>query len=66
MATTPKLYNRLLNRYPIFVQSIQTGVLALTGDAVAQVIIERKSLRNYNFVRSTQFAAVGLFLTVRP
>lgn len=59
-----RTYTRFIKRYPIFSQAVQTGCLMATGDVVAQIAIERKSLKKVNFARTAQFASIGFFLTV--
>ncbi|CDS04063.1 hypothetical protein LRAMOSA07018 [Lichtheimia ramosa] len=54
-----KLYNKLLTRQPILVQSITTAFLFATGDVVAQQYVERKGIKNHDVVRTMRMTAFG-------
>lgn len=49
-----------MNQYPYTSQGIVSLVLQVAGDAIAQVFIEKKNWRNYDYVRSTKFALFGV------
>lgn len=57
-------YQRILNAYPITVQTIQTGCLMSFGDIMAQTVVERKTWQEYKPIRTLQFGSVGLILVV--
>ena len=50
---------RLLNKYPLAVQSVQTGVLCGAGDLISQTLIEKKAVNSVDGWRSLKFAAIG-------
>lgn len=64
MGTVLRIYERLLQKYPLITSSVQTGILMATGDVIAQTTIEGTSLKDINFVRTSQFGTVGLFVAV--
>ncbi|XP_049951400.1 protein Mpv17-like isoform X3 [Schistocerca serialis cubense] len=43
-----KVYNDLLTKHPVKVQSIQTAMLCGTGDIIAQTAIEKKKLSEFD------------------
>ena len=51
------IYMRLLSRYPLAVQSVQTGLLCGTGDVISQTLIEKRTA--FDPWRSAKFAAIG-------
>jgi len=51
------IYMRLLSRYPLAVQSVQTGLLCGTGDVISQTLIEKRAALDP--WRSAKFAAIG-------
>merc|ERR1719206_1696852 len=51
---------RLLSRYPLAVQSVQTGLLCGAGDVISQTMIEKNS-SGFDPWRSAKFAAIGSF-----
>ncbi|KAI8391348.1 integral membrane protein mpv17 pmp22 family [Radiomyces spectabilis] len=53
------LYNRLLSRYPILTQSVQTAILFGTGDVIAQQAVEQKGLSNHDFDRTVRMIGFG-------
>uniref|UniRef100_A0A7G3AF19 Mitochondrial inner membrane protein Mpv17 n=1 Tax=Lutzomyia longipalpis TaxID=7200 RepID=A0A7G3AF19_LUTLO len=53
-------YRKALTRYPLLMQSLQTGILMASGDVIAQVVVEKTD--NYNYLRTAQFSAIGLFM----
>lgn len=61
MGTIFKIYTNILRKYPLITSSVQTGALMITGDVIAQTVIEGNSLKTLNFVRTTQFGIIGLF-----
>ncbi|KAF5269265.1 hypothetical protein FQR65_LT02566 [Abscondita terminalis] len=60
MGTLFKIYTNALRKYPLITSSIQTGALMVSGDVIAQTLIEGTSFKNLNLVRTTQFGIVGL------
>ncbi|CDH49613.1 protein sym1 [Lichtheimia corymbifera JMRC:FSU:9682] len=54
-----KVYNKLLARQPILVQSITTAFLFATGDVVAQQYVERKGMENHDTSRTMRMAVFG-------
>ncbi|GFN83101.1 protein mpv17 [Plakobranchus ocellatus] len=59
MAVTWGRYLRLLEKFPLATMAGTTGVLMATGDCVSQLAIERKTLQEYDLVRSGRFAVLG-------
>lgn len=57
-----KLYQKLLNKYPVGSQAVQAGLLMAFGDQLAQNIVERRKVENLDFVRTSQFACIGFFV----
>jgi len=62
MAAVHRLYRNAMAKYPTLISSVQAGALMGAGDAVSQVLIEKRSLKEYEFSRSLRFASLGLFL----
>lgn len=62
MTTIWRVYQKTLVKYPILIQAVQSGVLMGTGDLIAQSIVEKKPFENINWLRTAQFASVGLFV----
>ncbi|XP_046987493.1 protein Mpv17-like isoform X3 [Schistocerca americana] len=54
-----KVYNDLLTKHPVKVQSIQTAILCGTGDIIAQTAIEKKKLSEFDVKRFASFFAFG-------
>lgn len=59
-----KVYQKCLKRYPLLVQSVQTGILVGSGDLIAQTVVEQTHITNLNVIRTAQFAGMGFFLMV--
>ncbi|KAL3282233.1 hypothetical protein HHI36_005428 [Cryptolaemus montrouzieri] len=57
-----RTYKKLLQTYPLLVQSVQTGVLMGTGDMIAQGFIEGRSLKNLDTKRTITFCGLGTCL----
>ncbi|KAK9703631.1 Mpv17 / PMP22 family [Popillia japonica] len=55
-----QFYKRVLNKHPVLTQTIQVGVVMGGGDVISQVVVEKKSYKEYNFLRTAQFSSVGL------
>ncbi|XP_060518867.1 protein Mpv17 [Cylas formicarius] len=55
-----KAYQRLLKDRFVLVQALQTGILMGTSDVIAQFVIEKKKLKEYQFKRTGQFAIFGM------
>ncbi|XP_050101196.1 protein Mpv17 [Anopheles aquasalis] len=53
------LYKRALVRYPVLVQSVQSGLLMGAGDVIAQSFIERKDWKSFDGIRAAKFFAIG-------
>ncbi|XP_037081123.1 protein Mpv17-like [Pollicipes pollicipes] len=54
------LYNSLLTRHPVIVQSVQAGALMGVGDVLAQAAVERRPLRELDLFRVGRFFGIGL------
>nr|CAD7433719.1 unnamed protein product [Timema monikensis] len=52
-------YQTVLTKHPYKVQSIQTSVLMLTGDVIAQRFVEKKKLSEMDGYRTACFTSVG-------
>nr|CAD7597229.1 unnamed protein product [Timema genevievae] len=52
-------YQTILTKHPYKVQSIQTSVLMLTGDVMAQRFVEKKKLSDMDGYRSVCFTSIG-------
>jgi len=50
---------RLLNKYPLAIQSVQTGLLCGAGDVISQTFIEKKGSNGLDLLRSLKFAVIG-------
>lgn len=59
-----QFYKRVLNKHPVLTQTIQVGVVMGGGDVISQVVVEKKSYKEYNFLRTAQFSSVGLCFLV--
>ncbi|XP_035902443.1 protein Mpv17 [Anopheles stephensi] len=53
------LYKRALVRYPVLVQSVQSGLLMGAGDVIAQGFIERKDWKSFDGMRAFKFFGIG-------
>ncbi|CAL7943482.1 unnamed protein product [Xylocopa violacea] len=62
MLNVVKMYRRLLTKYPIIVQATQAGTLMALGDQLAQNLIERRQIKDLDFIRTAQFASIGFFI----
>lgn len=72
-----RAYQRALAARPITTQVLSAGVFAgvcahtlpglltTTGDVLAQIAVERRALRDYDYKRSLRFAAIGWCFIVR-
>ncbi|KAF7265227.1 hypothetical protein GWI33_021336 [Rhynchophorus ferrugineus] len=54
-----KMYQRLLQNHFYLVQCIQTASLMTTGDCLAQLAIEKRTFKQYDFRRTAEFAFLG-------
>lgn len=61
MGSVVRVYSILLRKYPLVVQSLQTGALTGAGDVLSQVVIERKSANQYEWQRTARFFSIGTF-----
>ncbi|CAJ0577635.1 unnamed protein product, partial [Mesorhabditis spiculigera] len=50
------------SRRPLIFQSIVSGCIAASGDAMSQLVIEGTTLDRYDVVRTSRFAFLGTFL----
>ena len=50
-------YLKILDRYPLRTQMIQTSIIMGAGDAISQLIVEKN--QNYEISRSIRFGAIG-------
>ncbi|GFR81184.1 protein Mpv17 [Elysia marginata] len=55
-------YQLLLKTFPLATMSGTTCIIMSAGDCVSQLAIERKTRRQYDFVRTGRFAVAGLFV----
>ncbi|ORZ07810.1 hypothetical protein BCR42DRAFT_425519 [Absidia repens] len=53
------LYNRLLTKYPIFIQSVSTACLFGAGDTIAQQIVEKQGIQQHDFLRTGRMMVFG-------
>ncbi|XP_014667613.1 PREDICTED: protein Mpv17-like isoform X2 [Priapulus caudatus] len=65
MATFWRSYLHVLSKHPWKTQLATTGVLCGAGDCIAQLIVEKKELRHYDWIRCTRFTLVG-FCVIGP
>ncbi|XP_038208642.1 protein Mpv17 [Zerene cesonia] len=54
-----QFYQKLLNRRPYLVQAVQTGTLMGAGDIISQTLIEKKSLKEFDYSRTLKFSSIG-------
>jgi len=59
MAFLWRHYTRLLEKYPWRTTIIQSGVLCATGDGIAQTLLERKKLSEFDLSRTGKFFILG-------
>lgn len=59
-----KLYQQALVRRPYLIQAVQTGALMGAGDLISQTLIEKKSLKHVDYVRTIKFSSIGFFVGV--
>lgn len=59
-----KLYQQALVRRPYLVQAVQTGALMGAGDLISQTLIEKKSLKQVDYIRTIKFSSIGFFVGV--
>ena len=52
-------YLKVLDRFPLRTQIVQTGIIMGAGDALSQLVIEKKS--KYEIERTLRFAVIGSF-----
>lgn len=57
------VYTRVLKKYPLLMQAVQTGILMGSGDIIAQYFVEDKRVNQIDLKRTSQFAGMG-FLVV--
>lgn len=56
------MYRKFFAKYPMVTQAIQAGTLMALGDQIAQNVVERKEIKDLDFVRTAKFGGIGLFL----
>lgn len=59
-----QLYQKYLHKHPYLVQAIQTGALMGAGDYISQTLVEKKSVKNVDVVRTLRFSSIGFFAGV--
>lgn len=62
MSSILRAYSHLLRKYPLTVQSLQTGTLMGAGDVLSQVFVEKKSVNEYKWQHTARFFALGVFM----
>ncbi|KAI8342270.1 hypothetical protein BC941DRAFT_367852 [Chlamydoabsidia padenii] len=53
------IYNRLLTKHPILIQSISTGCLFGAGDLIAQQGVEQRGMDHHDFIRTGRMIVFG-------
>ncbi|XP_055612592.1 protein Mpv17-like [Uranotaenia lowii] len=53
------LYKKALVKYPVLVQSVQSGILMGSGDVIAQTLVERRKLTDIEGMRAFRFFGIG-------
>ncbi|CAD5235428.1 unnamed protein product [Bursaphelenchus xylophilus] len=48
-------YLRLLSRRPLITQMVSAGVIGCAGDGIAQFVVEKRSLKQYDLQRGIRF-----------
>lgn len=59
MAGLWRAYSRFVDKFPWGSQILQTGVLCASGDVIAQVLVERKKLEDFEISRVGRFFIMG-------
>uniref|UniRef100_U5ETK0 Mitochondrial inner membrane protein Mpv17 n=1 Tax=Corethrella appendiculata TaxID=1370023 RepID=U5ETK0_9DIPT len=54
-----RFYKLCLKKYPVLVQSVQSGLLMGTGDVIAQTLIEKKDSKQFDTFRALKFFGIG-------
>jgi len=54
-----RAYNKFVDRYPWGSQILQTGILCASGDVIAQVVVERKKIQEFEISRVGRFFLMG-------
>ncbi|KAL4218292.1 Protein Mpv17 [Mactra antiquata] len=57
-----KFYREALQVYPIRTAAVSAGTLMTLGDAIAQTVVEKKSLSQFEVKRSLRFVVFGTFM----
>lgn len=60
------LYKRALVKYPVLVQSVQSGILMGTGDIIAQTMVEKRTIGTIDGMRVFRFFGIGFCIGVGP
>ncbi|XP_001607629.1 protein Mpv17 isoform X1 [Nasonia vitripennis] len=55
-------YQKLLTRHPLGMQSFQAGVLMGLGDQIAQNFIEKRPVKDLDFMRTAKFFTIGFVI----
>eukprot|EP00092_Neocalanus_flemingeri_P000357 GFUD01000379.1.p1 GENE.GFUD01000379.1~~GFUD01000379.1.p1 ORF type:complete len:183 (-),score=49.43 GFUD01000379.1:64-612(-) len=59
MAGLWRAYTKFVDKFPWGSQILQTGVLCASGDVIAQVVVERKKLEDFEMARVGRFFIMG-------
>ena len=54
-----RAYTKFVDKFPWGSQILQTGVLCASGDVIAQVLVERKKLEEFEISRVGRFFLMG-------
>ncbi|KAL1380476.1 hypothetical protein pipiens_014164 [Culex pipiens pipiens] len=58
------LYKRALVKYPVLMQSVQSGILMGTGDVIAQTLVEKRQFNQLDGMRAIRFFGIGFVIGV--
>uniref|UniRef100_A0A8D8EV70 Mitochondrial inner membrane protein Mpv17 n=1 Tax=Culex pipiens TaxID=7175 RepID=A0A8D8EV70_CULPI len=56
------LYKRALVKYPVLMQSVQSGILMGTGDVIAQTLVEKRQFNQLDGMRAIRFFGIGFVI----
>ncbi|KAK4306710.1 hypothetical protein Pmani_021491 [Petrolisthes manimaculis] len=62
MGSLARAYSQALKKYPFTIQALQAGTLMGAGDVSSQILVERKTAKQYEWKRTVRFFALGTFL----
>uniref|UniRef100_A0A914VLX5 Mitochondrial inner membrane protein Mpv17 n=1 Tax=Plectus sambesii TaxID=2011161 RepID=A0A914VLX5_9BILA len=54
-----RAYQRALTKRPLITQMCSAGILAGSGDVIAQLAVEKRKLKNYDLIRTGRFFVLG-------